>query len=143
VEHTGFCGFFQKLKNFRDRKGEWLTLGTFIIMALMLTFSGFKLPHYLTIIFPATAVMTASFLINRWEARKNLRPLLLTQIILCSLCLLLAGVINVWAFPVANLFVIAGFFLLLLLSGFFLLQVRLRFQSLSLHPFLHRCWCFT
>ncbi len=125
-----FVAFFKKLKNFRDRRGEWLTLGTFIIMALMLTFSGFKLPHYLTIIFPATAVMTASFLISRWEARRNLRPLLLTQIILCSLCLLLAGVINVWAFPVSNLLVIGGFFVLLLVSGFFLLRVQLPLPKL-------------
>lgn len=127
---VAFVAFFKRLKNFADKRGEWLTLGTFIIMALMLTFSGFKLPHYLTIIFPATAVMTAAFLISRWEARKNLRPLLLTQIILCTLCLLLAGAINVWAFPVSNLLVIAGFFLLLFVSGFFLLRVRLQLPKL-------------
>jgi hypothetical protein len=98
----------------------------------MLTFSGFKLPHYLNIIFPATAVMTAAFLVQRWERRKNFRPLLLTQISLCTLCLLLAGVINVWAFPVSDLFVIAGFFVLLLISAFFLLRVRLQFPKLMM-----------
>jgi 4-amino-4-deoxy-L-arabinose transferase-like glycosyltransferase len=99
-------------------------------MALMLTFSGFKLPHYLNIIFPATAVMTAAFLIERLDKRRNLRPFLLTQVILCSLCLVLAGVINVWAFPASNVVVIAGFFLLLLLSGFFLLRVRMPLPKL-------------
>ncbi|MDQ3276742.1 MAG: glycosyltransferase family 39 protein, partial [Bacteroidota bacterium] len=56
-----FAAFFKRLQHFVNRKGEWLTLGTFLVLGLMLTFSGFKLPHYLNIIFPATAVMTASF----------------------------------------------------------------------------------
>ncbi len=125
-----FVAFFKRLRNFTNRKGEWLTLGTFIVMALMLTFSGFKLPHYLNIIFPATAVMTAAFLAERWERRKNLRPFLLTQIILCSLCLLVAGAVNVWAFPVSNLVVIIGFFVLLLLSALLLLRVRLQLSKI-------------
>jgi 4-amino-4-deoxy-L-arabinose transferase-like glycosyltransferase len=120
-----FVAFFRRLKQLRDRRGEWLTPATFIVMALMLTFSGFKLPHYLNIIFPATAVMTAAFLFQRWERRKNLRPLLLTQIILCTLCLVLAGVVNVWAFPAHKVWAIGGFFLLLLVSAFILLQVKL------------------
>jgi 4-amino-4-deoxy-L-arabinose transferase-like glycosyltransferase len=33
--------FVKRLRHFLDRKEEWLTLGTFIVMALMLTFSGF------------------------------------------------------------------------------------------------------
>ena len=126
-----FVAFFKRVKRFAHRqKGEWLTLGSFLVMALLLTFSGFKLPHYLNIIFPATAVMTAAFLVERWERRKNLRPFLLTQVVLCTLCLLLAGAINAWAFPVSNGWVIAGFFVLLLVSAFFLLRVRLPLPKL-------------
>jgi 4-amino-4-deoxy-L-arabinose transferase-like glycosyltransferase len=125
-----FVAFFKRLRNFFSRREEWLTLGSFSVMALLLTFSGFKLPHYLNIIFPATAVMTASFLIERWERRKNLRPFLLTQIILCSLCLLIAGAVNVWAFPVFNLFVILGFAVLLLVCAFLLLRVRLQLPKI-------------
>ena len=126
-----FVAFFKRVKSFAHRqKGEWLTLGTFLVMALMLTFSGFKLPHYLNIIFPATAVMTAAFLVERWQRRKNIRPFLITQVVLCTLCLLLAGAINGWAFPVSNGWVIAGFFVLLLVSAFFLLRVRLSLPKL-------------
>lgn len=125
-----FVAFFKKVKNFGNRRGEWLTLGTFIIMGLMISLSGFKLPHYLNIIFPVTAVLTASYLAERWEGRKSFRPLLLTQVILCSLCLLVVGAINVWAFPVSNIIIILGFFVLLLVSAFFLLRVRLQLPKL-------------
>lgn len=120
-----FVAFFHRLKNFFSRSQEWLTTSTLVVMALMLTFSGFKLPHYLNIIFPAAAVMTASFLYERWEKRKGLKSFLLVQIIVCSLCLLAAGAVNVWAFPVSNAFVIGGFLLFLIVSAIFLLRVRL------------------
>lgn len=125
-----FIAFFKRLKHFSNRKGEWLTPGTFIIIGLMITFSGFKLPHYLNIIFPATAVLTASFLVQRWEKRKSFRPLLITQMILCSLCLLGAGAISVWAFPVTHWLVITGFVFLLLVSVFFFVQARLQLPKL-------------
>ena len=101
-------------------------------MALMITFSGFKLPHYLNILFPSAAVLTSSFLLERREGRKNLRPFLLTQIILCSLCLLVAGAVNVWAFPVSNWLVIAGFLLLLGLCAFALLRIQLPLPKIVL-----------
>ena len=120
-----FVGFFHRLKNFFSRKEEWLTTAAIFIMALMLTFSGFKLPHYLNIIFPVAAVMTASFLYERKERRKNLRPFLLIQVVLCSLCLLVAGAVNVWAFPLYNVIVIIGFLLLVAVVAFFLLRTKL------------------
>jgi 4-amino-4-deoxy-L-arabinose transferase-like glycosyltransferase len=113
-----FIAFFNRIKAFANRKYEWLTVGTFIVMALLISFSGFKLPHYLNIIFPVSAVLCASYLVEQWERRKSFKGLLLTQIIICALCLLIAGFINVWAFPVTNGFVIAGFLLLLIVSGF-------------------------
>jgi 4-amino-4-deoxy-L-arabinose transferase-like glycosyltransferase len=120
-----FVAFFHRLKGFFTRRWEWLTITSVLVIALMLSFSGFKLPHYLNIIFPVSAVLTASFLLDRWEKRRNLRPLLLTQIIICTLCLLIAGVVNVWAFPVSGFWVIGGFFLLLFGCAVFLLRVRL------------------
>lgn len=125
-----FVALFHRLKNFFSPRQEWLTASTLVVLALLLTFSGFKLPHYLNIIFPAAAVMTAAFLLHRWESRKSLRPLLLTQVILCTLCLVVAGAINLWAFPVSNGWVIAGFLLLLLVCGFFLLRVQLALPKL-------------
>lgn len=125
-----FVAFFHRLKNLFSRRWEWLTTSTVFVMALMLTFSGFKLPHYLNIIFPAAAVMAASFLCKRWERRKSIKPFLLTQIIVCTLCLLLAGAVNVWAFPASNVFVIVGFLFLFGVIAVLLLRVRFQLPKL-------------
>lgn len=126
-----FLAFFKRLKSFRTRQWEWLTLSTFAAMLLLMTFSGFKLPHYLTIIFPATAVLTAAYLVEQRAKGKNLKGLLITQVVLCTLCLLLAGVINVWAFPVEKPFVIFGFLFLLGFSASFLLRLKSNLQKLA------------
>ena len=126
----GFAAFFGRLKSFATRQHEWLTLSMFTLMLLLMTFSGFKLPHYLTIIFPTTAVLTAAYLVEQREKGKSLKGLLLTQIILCVLCLLIAGVVNVWAFPIEKAFAIFGFLFLLGFSFSFLRRLRSNLQKL-------------
>ena len=125
-----FIAFFKRLKSFSSRRYEWLTIGTFIVFALMISFSGFKLPHYLNIIFPASAVLTASYLVEQREKGKSLKGLLTTQVVLCILCLAIAGVVNIWAFPVSKAFVIFGFLFLLGFSASFLLRLKSNLQKL-------------
>ncbi|MFL5810227.1 MAG: ArnT family glycosyltransferase [Flavisolibacter sp.] len=125
-----FVAFFKRLRSFASRQYEWLTIGTFAVMALMITFSGFKLPHYLNIIFPVAAVLTASYLVEKREQGRSLKGLLVTQIILCVLCLLLTAVVNVWAFPVSKPFVIFGFLFLLGFCVSFLLRLKSNLQKL-------------
>jgi 4-amino-4-deoxy-L-arabinose transferase-like glycosyltransferase len=111
-----------RVKYFIKRKVEWLTTMTFIVVALLLTFSGFKLPHYLNIIFPATAVMTAAWLGN---THLKTKALYIIQIIVCTLVLLLIAALNAWAFPVQNFLIIAGTVLLLAVVFYFLLSLQL------------------
>lgn len=125
-----FIALFKRLRNFTSSKSEWLTVSTIIVMALLMTFSGFKLPHYLNIIFPVSSVLTASYLAQQWERRKPLKAILLTQIIICCLCLVVVGVICVWAFPVTNVIVIIGFFLLLFLSVILTRQLHNTIQKI-------------
>ncbi|MBL0132716.1 MAG: hypothetical protein IPP79_01210 [Chitinophagaceae bacterium] len=67
VEHPCLYGLLAgRLRFFLHRKDEWLTTGVFIVILLIVSFSGFKLPHYLNIVFPATAVMALHVLsVNR------------------------------------------------------------------------------
>ncbi|HYD20458.1 MAG TPA: hypothetical protein VEB40_03200, partial [Flavipsychrobacter sp.] len=123
--------FFKRFRGFANRSYEWLTIGTFIVFALMISFSGFKLPHYLPIIFPATAVLTASYLFEQREKGRSLKGLLITQVIICVLCLLIAGAINIWAFPVHQPVVIFGFLFLLGFSISFLLRLKSNLQKLT------------
>lgn len=125
-----FIAFFSHLKTLSIRRYEWLTLGTFAVMGLMLTFSGFKLPHYLNIIFPASAVLTASYLYHNMDNRIILKRLLVVQVVLCILALLAAAAINVWAFPVRDSLAIGGFFLVLAASLFILKNQKERLRQI-------------
>lgn len=125
-----YVAFFNRAKTVFSRRQEWLTTGTFAAMGLLITFSGFKLPHYLNIVFPAAAVLTASFLMEGAQKRKSAKSLLIVQVILCVLFLALGGVVNAWAFPAQNLFVVGGFLLLAVLCGAFLTRLATRLQKL-------------
>ncbi|MDZ4794747.1 MAG: glycosyltransferase family 39 protein [Bacteroidota bacterium] len=117
LAYTALAG---KLKNLAQRKSEWLTSGVFIIMVLIVSFSGFKLPHYLNIVFPTTAVMTAAFIINRQTGPKWPRRIFVIQLVLIGLLLLVVTTINSWAFPVNNMWVIAAVVLLLAIVLYFI-----------------------
>ncbi|HYV53386.1 MAG TPA: glycosyltransferase family 39 protein [Chitinophagaceae bacterium] len=111
-----------RLKHFFKRRDEWLTPATVVTIAIVLTFSGFKLPHYINIIFPAAAVMTAS-----WIMVNSLKPrtTFIIQVVVCLLILLLVGMLNSWAFPVKNFLLILSVILLLAVVFYFLRTQRL------------------
>src|SRR4030095_9523402 len=104
-----YIAIFGRVKDFFKRTNEWITTATFLTIAIVLTFSGFKLPHYINIIFPATAVMTAS-----WIIATSLRPriIFIIQMVVCFLMLLLVALVNAWAFPVKSFIVILSAVLL-------------------------------
>jgi 4-amino-4-deoxy-L-arabinose transferase-like glycosyltransferase len=109
-----------RIKTLLQRKEEWLTAGVFIIILLIVSFSGFKLPHYLNIIFPTTAIMTAAFILSKKNNDKWIRAILIIQGSIVLLLLLLAAFINAWAFPVRSTWVIAGMILLLAVVFYFI-----------------------
>ncbi len=125
-----FIAFFTRLKSFLTRRFEWLTMGTFAVVGLLISLSGFKLPHYLNIIFPVSAVLTASYLSNYISKRKNIQPILVTQGILCILGLVAVAAINIWTFPIQNLFAIIGFMVLLAAVVFVLYRSRNKVQQM-------------
>ena len=108
-----------RIKNFLHRREEWLTAGVFITILLVVSFSGFKLPHYLNIVFPSTSVLVAAFIIQKKEKVKWIKTIFIIQLIIVSLLLLLGVVINAWAFPVKSIWVIAGIVLLLAVVFYF------------------------
>jgi 4-amino-4-deoxy-L-arabinose transferase-like glycosyltransferase len=109
-----------RIKHFVQRKEEWLTTGTFLVMLLIVSFSGFKLPHYLNIVFPITAIITAAFIINKQSQPKQVKNIYTIQLILIGLLLVMAAVINSWAFPVNTILLIAGLVLLLAIVFYFI-----------------------
>ncbi|HEV8504330.1 MAG TPA: glycosyltransferase family 39 protein [Chitinophagaceae bacterium] len=119
-----YIAIFGRLKDFFKRTNEWLTTATFLTIVIVLTLSGFKLPHYINIIFPATAVITAS-----WIIVASIRPrvLFIIQMVVCFLMLLLVALVNAWAFPVKSLLIILLTVLLLAVVFYFLRNQQLSY----------------
>jgi 4-amino-4-deoxy-L-arabinose transferase-like glycosyltransferase len=115
-----YFALVDRFKSFSSRKDEWLTPATIVSIGLVLTFSRFKLPHYLNIVFPAASVMTASWLLRHQHKTKLI---FYTQISVCTLVLVAGAIINVWAFPVHSI-LIYGVLILLLAVMFYFLKSR-------------------
>ncbi|MCU7550976.1 glycosyltransferase family 39 protein [Chitinophagaceae bacterium LB-8] len=122
--------FFSRLKTFVYKKYEWLTVGTIAVIAVLVSFSGFKLPHYLNIVFPVAAVLTSSYLFYKSPKPTAIKRFAIVQAIICTILLLAAGLLNVWAFPAHQWWVILGFILLAIFSFFLLKMGRNKLQRL-------------
>ena len=99
---------------------EMLTTGTILIMLVILSLAGFKLPHYLNILFPLFAIATAGYL-TRPHGGRHIKSLFIVQVVVAILMILFALIVNVWLFPIQNFFVIAG---VLLVAITFYFQIR-------------------
>ena len=89
-------------------------------MLIVVSLSGFKLPHYLNIVFPTTSVLVAAFIIQKKENIKWIKIIFVIQLTIVGLLLLPGAVINAWAFPVKSIGVITGVVLLLALVFYFI-----------------------
>ena len=114
-----YIAIVRRIKNFTARKEEWLTTGVFITMLLVVSFSGFKLPHYLNIIFPATAVLTASFIHGNATESKWSSRIFIIQAIIVGILLAGAVLIHAWAFPLKGFLKLLVVILLLSLVFYF------------------------
>ena len=78
-----YVAFFQRIRQlvnlrFQTRKGvEFLTLGGVGISLLLMSFSQYKLPHYLNVLFPILAVFVAGYLVNFLSSWRKLSSVLL------------------------------------------------------------------
>ncbi len=105
-----YLALAERAQGFLHRSREWFTPSTVLVLAGLLTFSGFKLPHYLNIIFPAAAVLTAAWFRSR--ADRPVTPLRI-QVAVVVLLLMLSAVLNGYFFPLSRLYLLPGVILLL------------------------------
>lgn len=99
-----------RIRNLFTGRSEWLTPSVILIMAVVVGLSGFKLPHYLNVVFPAAAVLTANWLLQNGKREKIIYRI---QLFVAAVVLLLALVINGWFFPLRNFLIAAGLVILL------------------------------
>ena len=81
---VGIVAYWKKAKEmvsskFRyNPKSEFLTLGGITLIFIVISFAQFKLPHYLNIVMPLFAILTAAFLYNSYkEGSQRLKKILL------------------------------------------------------------------
>jgi 4-amino-4-deoxy-L-arabinose transferase-like glycosyltransferase len=83
---------------------EFTLSGSSLIVMLLMSTSQFKLPHYLNILFPLFAIITAKAIVRLIEERKALPQWIkLCMYIIAALYFLLGIVLNGWAFPVQSI----------------------------------------
>jgi 4-amino-4-deoxy-L-arabinose transferase-like glycosyltransferase len=109
-----------RIRRFFQRTEEWGTTGAFIVVAILVSLSGFKLPHYLNIVFPIASVMTAVFILSKQQHPKWIKTIYIFQLSISILLLLIAGILNLWAFPFNNISIIVSVILLLAIVFYFL-----------------------
>jgi hypothetical protein len=119
---VAFVALFIRLKNFFAKKEEWLSTGVFIMLALLINFSNFKLPHYMPILTPVTSLIVAHFFVTRWNNEKWRKVFFIMQIVASFLLLIIAAIVNTWAFPITKTIVLAGLVVFLSVVFYFLLN---------------------
>ncbi len=85
-------------------KSEWISFGGFWLPFIALSASHYKLPHYIYVVFPMAAVMTANFLheIEQRESKFNFNWLNIPQAVVLFGCWGFGALIFVWFFPITN-----------------------------------------
>ena len=114
-----YLAIIQNLRNIKKPAGELATSFSFLIILVLVSFSGYQLPHYLNVIFPGTAVLVAAFYYHYQHKLKWIQAIMIIQAVIVFIILAAAAFFNAWAFPAYNVWIIVGLILLLALVFYF------------------------
>jgi len=89
---------------------EWITLSGFMLAFIALSFSKYKLPHYIFPLFPFAAVMISAYLVR--YAKQLPKWMEVIQLVLIHLLLLASLLMMFWVFPIDNVWLPALWVLL-------------------------------
>jgi len=81
-------------------KAEWISLCGFVFPFIALSFSSYKLPHYIFPVFPFAAIIIAHYLLKLVNGIPKWMDVM--QMFVIHLLILAAGLILFWAFPVES-----------------------------------------
>jgi 4-amino-4-deoxy-L-arabinose transferase-like glycosyltransferase len=115
-----FAAIFQFIKKgVKNVQGqEWYCISGALLTFLLFSASKFQLPHYLNIVFPFFAIITAQYLYHI-SSKKTIKAVGITQTIIIILLLLIIGLLHYFFKPAVfswiTAFMMAIFFLILVL----------------------------
>lgn len=96
---------FVKLRFRYNSNYEFLTLGGITIVFFIISFAQFKLPHYLNIIIPLYAILTASYLhsLHHYTKKIEIRALLGVQYFILSLVFIFSVLVCFYVFKLQTI----------------------------------------
>jgi len=80
-------------------KTEVITLGGFVLTFIAMSLSRYKLPHYIFVVFPLIAIITANTIWHIIDTKKYLKIFLPLQWLLWLVLWLIAGLLSLLTFP--------------------------------------------
>ncbi|MBC7867398.1 MAG: glycosyltransferase family 39 protein, partial [Gloeobacteraceae cyanobacterium ES-bin-316] len=96
---------FKQKKTPPTNYSRWIIGGTALISFLLFTISKFQLPHYIVILFPHFAMITAAYLIET-ASEQTLKKINIVQtVLLLLLVLMITGILIVYSFPSGIFFI--------------------------------------
>lgn len=131
------CGYWQKLKmivlaKFKlNENEEAITSGGFTLVFIAMSLSDYKLPHYIFILFPLAAIITADYLLRLYEnsEKKKLQQVFsVVQKITIVLIWLIILTLCIYSFPIKSVLLWVSLIVFLSLTVYFLIK---RFEPLQ------------
>lgn len=114
-----FAAIFRFIKQGRKNVNgyQWYCISGALLTFLLFSASKFQLPHYLNIVFPFFAILTAQYLYNTYQV-KSIRAIGITQIVIIVVLLLLIITVQYYFRPA-----VFGWFTAFIMFVLFLLMV--------------------
>lgn len=123
---------FFKSKFHIRKKYEFLTLGGITLIFALISFAQFKLPHYLNIVIPLFAVLTASYIagLNRDTHKRTMKALLGFQYFILCLVFVVSVLICYFVFKIESVYAHVLLIILLMTIIYFILKREFYFSRL-------------
>ena len=133
------CGYWEKLKmivlaKFRlNGNEEAITTGGFTLVFIAMSLSDYKLPHYIFIVFPLAAIITADYLLRVFEnsEKKKLQQVFsVVQKITIVLIWLIILTLCIYSFPIKNVLLWISLFVIVIVTFYLFFKKSEPFQKL-------------
>lgn len=126
----GLLAYWNKAKQFVQNKfkklpnQEFLTLGGITIIFLIISFAQFKLPHYLNVIIPLFAILSASYLVGLSENNKSktIKILLGVQYFILGIVFIASALFSFFVFKNKPMYVCIGLTLVAIIVLYYCLK---------------------
>lgn len=136
--------YISVIQFFRQKnKREWFCISGALLTFLVFSASKFQLPHYITIVFPFFAILTAQYLTGIKTA-KGWRAIQITQSVVLVLLVLIILVLqyfyraeNITFVTILPLIISVALFIFISVKEVFVLKYKLLFQSVLVSIFIN------